>query len=343
MPAGTTMTALTVRGRAGGSRLQGAILAVDDDELIRNLFLELFRPEGVSIRAAASGLEAIAMVKQSAPALMIVDVSLPDQDGIAVLEEAMTIDNRIIGLIMTGAPTVELAVRAMKAGATDFLMKPVDSNTLMMTAHRLLELHRSRAEKTVLKHAAVRSGAFRLSSLPVQTFGDDGSLRGEDGLTEFERGLREGERLVEEERRHERTLFAGALRKFDEAQSSLRRTVEDEVTALAFHIASKILHESAETCKEQIVAQAKIAVGAVQESGIVVIQAHPADAPALESARGELAAQRDLTLTVKIEPVATIPRGSCLLHSANRVIDASLDTQLLRLGSALKGRPDREL
>jgi len=58
------------------------------------------------------------MVKQSVPALLIVDVSLPDQDGIALLEAAQIIDTRIIGVVMTGAPTVELAVRAMKAGAT---------------------------------------------------------------------------------------------------------------------------------------------------------------------------------------------------------------------------------
>jgi FixJ family two-component response regulator/F0F1-type ATP synthase delta subunit len=342
MSAGTTMTALTVRGRTGGPRLQGAILAVDDDETIRSLFLELFRPEGVSIRVAASGREAMAMVKQSAPALMIIDVSLPDQDGIAVLEEALAIDNRIIGVVMTGSATVELAVRAMKAGATDFLMKPVDSSAVVTTARRLLELYRLRAEQTVLKYAAVRSGAFHLSSLPLQTFGDDGSLRGEDGLTEFERGLREGKQCAEEERRHERMLFAGVMRKLAEAQSSLRRTMEDEIAALAIHIASKVLHESAAACNEQIVAQAKSAMAAVRESGVVVIQVHPADAPALESARAELAAQRDLALTVKVEPTASITRGSCLLHTANRVIDASLDTQLLRLGDALKNRANDE-
>jgi flagellar biosynthesis/type III secretory pathway protein FliH len=161
-------------------------------------------------------------------------------------------------------------------------------------------------------------------------------------LTEFERGLREGERRAEEERRYERTVFAGALRKLDEVLSSLRRTIEDEVVALAFQIASKVLHESAETCKDQIVAQAKSGLAAVRESGVVVIQVHPADAPALEAAHAGFAAQRDLALTVKIEPVAAIPRGSCLLHTVNRVIDASLDTQLLRLGGALKNRADRE-
>lgn len=282
------------------------------------------------------------MVKQSVPALLIVDVSLPDQDGIALLEAAQIIDNRIIGVVMTGAPTVELAVRAMKAGATDFLMKPIQNDAVLMTARRLLELHRLRAENTVLKHAAIRSGAVRLASIPLQTFGDDGSLRGEDGLTEFERGLAEGRRHAEEERRHERAIFADVLRAFEGARSSLRRTFEDEVVSLAFHIATKVLHEGAETCKDQIVAQAKSAVGAVREPGAVVIRVHPADAPSLAEAQGELAAQRDLALALKIEPALGLVRGSCLLHTANRVIDASLDAQLLRLGNALKNRTERE-
>jgi len=343
MEGGTALQTVMPRGKTGNMRRHhGSILIVDDDELIRALFLEIFRPEGVSVRAAASSREAITMVKQAVPALLIVDVSLPDQDGIDLLESAQRIDNRIIGVVMTGAPTVELAVRAMKAGATDFLMKPIQNDVVLMTARRLLELHRLRAENTVLKHAAIRSGAVRLGSVPLQTFGDDGLQRGEDGLTEFERGMAEGRRSAEEERRHERAAVADVVRAFEGARSTLRRTFEDEVVSLAFHIATKVLHETAESSKDQIVAQAKAAVGAVREPGPVVIRVHPADAPVLAAAQAELAAQRDLELTLKIEPVLGLVRGSCLLHTPNRVIDASLDAQLLRLGSALKNRTERE-
>jgi flagellar assembly protein FliH len=342
MTGGTSLQALTLRPPAGASRLQGSVLVVDDDEMIRELFLELFRPEGVSIRVAASGQEAMALLKQSAPALLLVDVSLPDRDGIAVLEEAQQIDNRIIGVVMTGAATVELAVRAMKAGATDFLLKPIQTDVVLMTARRLLELHRLRAENTVLKHAAVRSGAVQLHRIALETFGEDGSQRGEDGLTDFERGVAEGERRTEESRRQERSLFAGTVRRLDELRASLQQTMEEDVITLAFQIASKVLHESAETCRDQIVAQAKAALAAIRESGVVVIRVHPADVPALEAAKAELAVRRDVALTVTIEPQATIARGGCLVHTVNRLIDASLDTQLLRLGEALKKRSTRE-
>ena len=93
--------------------LQGTILIVDADEGVRNVFQELLQPERVSIRFSGSGQEALAMVKQKAPALLIVDASLPDRDGIAVLEEAQRIDSRMIGVVMAGAASVELAARAL--------------------------------------------------------------------------------------------------------------------------------------------------------------------------------------------------------------------------------------
>jgi FixJ family two-component response regulator/F0F1-type ATP synthase delta subunit len=335
------MPAVTSSER-GLSRLRGTVLIVDDEEGIRSLFVELLRPERVHVRVAGSGQEAIAMVKQAAPALLIVDVLLPDGDGVAVLEEAQKIDNRIIGAVMTGAATVELAVRAMKAGAVEFLLKPIQGEVVIATVRRLLELHRARTGNTVLKHAAVRSGAVRLQSLPFHMFEEGDTLRADDGSGGYERGLADGRRLMEEERRQDLAVLTDAVRKFDAARSMLQQTMEDEVIALAFQTVSKILRESAESCREQIIVQAKAALSAVRDAASVVIQVHPLDAAILEAARAELTGQRDMALTITVEAVPSLPRGSCLLHTRNRLVDASLDTQLARLGEALKNRAHRE-
>jgi len=282
------------------------------------------------------------MVKQATPALLIVDAFLPDRDGIAVLEEAQRIDSRIIGVMMTGAASVELAVRAMRAGASDFLTKPFQHDVVLSIVRRLLERYRLRDDQTVLKHAAVRSGAVRLQSVPFQTFGDDGMLRGEDGLTDYERGLADGGRHSEAQRRQDLAVLTEAAGKFDVARSALQQTIDDEVIALALQIASKILRESSESRREQIVMQVKTALGAVQEAGGVVIQVHPEDAAVLEEAREELAARQNVALTLTIEPVASLQRGSCLLHTATQLVDASLDTQLFRLGDVLRNRARHE-
>ncbi len=339
--ASSTVATLSVRDQVR-SRGQGSVLIVDDDEGLRALFVELFRAERMHVRGAGSAQTAISLVKQAAPDLMIVDVSLPDRDGIAVLEEALTIDSRIVGVVMTGTATVELAVRAMKAGASDFLVKPVQNDVVLATVHRLLDLHRMRAESQVLKQAALRSGTLRLQSLPFQVFGDDGMSRGADGLTEYERGVAEGQRQVEELRRHDITILTDAAWKFDAARTALNRSVEEDVIALALEIVSKVLHESAVACREQIVQQVRTALGAIHEPCRVVIQVHPADAQILEAARVELVGRHDHALTISVESVASLPRGSCLLHTATRLIDASLDTQLSRLGHALKNRAHGE-
>ncbi|MCP9454615.1 MAG: response regulator [Nitrospira sp.] len=318
--------------------LAGSVLVLDDEEAIRRLFLEWFRPEGTAIRVAATAEEALAMVKESSPDLLIVDVSLPRRDGLAVLEEAITIDYRISGVVMTGLATVDLAVRAMKAGAADFLMKPLEREAVLATARRLLERRRLRTEEPVVKQTTIRSGAIRLASLSLQAFDQDDIPPVEEGPTEYERGFEEGERRAFERCRREHAVLADAVRKFSEAQAALRASFEDEVVALAFHIATKVLRESAETCREHILAQAKAALAAVPESGTVVIQVHPDDAPTLAAAQAELMAQRDLALTIKIEPVASLARGSCLVRTTKFVIDASLDAQLMRLGNALKNR-----
>lgn len=339
------MTGMTVPAAVShGSvpRPQGTVLVVDQDQEVRNRLQELLRPERVSVRFSGSGQEALAMVKQGAPALLIIDASLPDRDGIGVLEEAQRIDGRMIGVVMTGSASVELVVRAMRAGFSDVLTKPFQYDVVLATVCRLLELYRLRAARTVLKHAAVRSGAVPLQSVPFQTFGDHGTHRGDDGPTEYERGLADGRRQADAQRRQDLAVLTDAVAKFDAARCALRQTIDDEIIALAFQIASKILHESAESHREQIVTQVKAALGAIQESDDVVIQVHPADAPVLEESRAELAGRRNVSLKLTIEPVASLPRGSCLLHTATRSVDASLDTQLFRLGDALRNRAHHE-
>jgi len=337
----TTMPTVTGRER-GLSRLQGTVLIVDDEEGIQQLFLELLRSERIHVRVAGSGQEALAMVKQITPALLIVDVLLPDGDGIRVLEEAQSIDHRIVGAVMTGAATIELAVRAMKAGAAEFFLKPFQTDMVMATVRRLLAIYRARAEPTVVKHATVRSGAVRLQNLPFHTFEEGGLVRGEEGPAEYERGVADGRQQVEAQRRQDLAVLTNAAQQFDMARRTVRQSMEEDVIQLAFQVAAKILHESAESCREQIMIQAKAGLQALRDADSVVIQAHPLDAGILEEAKTELSAQRDSSLLINVEAVPSLPRGSCLLHTSTRLVDASLETQLARLGQAVQNRGPRD-
>src|ERR1700704_4525973 len=120
---------------------KSSILVVDDEEAIRELLVRLLQSAGHRVRAVGSAREAHAALKESPVSLLITDVKLPDQDGIALLQQACDLDHRMMGLVMTGYGTVDLAVQAMKAGAAEFLMKPFETDALQQTVNCLLDVY----------------------------------------------------------------------------------------------------------------------------------------------------------------------------------------------------------
>jgi CheY-like chemotaxis protein len=99
------------------------ILVVDDEDNIRTLVQTMLKQEGRQVVLAARGKEAIAMFKKERPNLTILDIDMPDIDGITVLREIRTIDPLARVMVFTGgdSPTVESQAKAL--GVTDFLRK----------------------------------------------------------------------------------------------------------------------------------------------------------------------------------------------------------------------------
>jgi CheY-like chemotaxis protein len=100
------------------------ILVVDDEDNIRTLVQTMLKQEGRQVVLAARGKEAIAMFKKERPNLTILDIDMPDIDGITVLREIRTIDPLARVMVFTGggeSPSVEREARAL--GVTDFLRK----------------------------------------------------------------------------------------------------------------------------------------------------------------------------------------------------------------------------
>ena len=323
-----------------------SILVVDDEEAIRGLLVTLLQSAGHRVRAVGSAREAHAALKESPASLLITDVKLPDQDGIALLQQACELDHRMMGLVMTGYGTVDLAVQAMKAGAAEFLMKPFENNVLQLAVNRLLDLYRLRSENTVLKQAVIRASGVRCRSLALTDFGTGDRFIGDQGPSDYDRGIAEGERRadvrVATARQQEGMLLANAVRRFDDARASLYQTVEDDVTALAFSLATRILRETVMDRQDAVIALLKSALATVREAGVVTVRTHPSDVQVLESTRAELCRNRPAAFAMHVEGDSSLSRGSCIVQTTNRLIDASLDQQMLRLGEALQKRGHRE-
>src|SRR5258706_12191380 len=117
-----------------------SILIVDDDVDVRESLRALLESGGYSVREFDSADKVLADATISQGACLIADIRMPDMDGLELQEE---LNRRQIGLpviIITGHGDVPLAVRAMKAGAVDFLEKPFDGEIMLDTLRRALTL-----------------------------------------------------------------------------------------------------------------------------------------------------------------------------------------------------------
>ena len=112
-------------------RRQFHILVVDDELVVRDSLSEWLQEEGFSVDMAASGPEALDQMTKQTYQLMLLDIKMPEMDGVEVLQKAKEILPEINVIMMTAYATVETAVEAMKIGALDYLIKPFDPETLV--------------------------------------------------------------------------------------------------------------------------------------------------------------------------------------------------------------------
>lgn len=115
------------------------VIIVDDDEAIRDSLSVLLETRGFAVKAFASGPELLSAYEPSWRGCVVLDVRMPVMDGLDVLKELMQRRCRMPVIIMTAHGDVPLAVRAMKAGAVDFLEKPIEPESLLSAVHAALK------------------------------------------------------------------------------------------------------------------------------------------------------------------------------------------------------------
>lgn len=115
------------------------ILLVDDDPQVREVFQEAFTTRGFECRTANNGREGLEVFKASRPPLIVTDVKMPVMDGIRLLREVRVLDPDAAVIILTGVEDVKAAIESLKAGAYDFILKPVDIDALMIATERAIE------------------------------------------------------------------------------------------------------------------------------------------------------------------------------------------------------------
>lgn len=115
------------------------VLIVDDERAVRFALSEILKKSGFQPLEAASGSEAIEMVKADMAEIVLLDIAMPGLNGIETLEELKKINRDIPIIIITGHGDITTAVQAIKLGAYDFLAKPPQVDRLVVTIKRALE------------------------------------------------------------------------------------------------------------------------------------------------------------------------------------------------------------
>ncbi|MBT8367902.1 MAG: response regulator, partial [Deltaproteobacteria bacterium] len=115
------------------------ILVVDDELIVRESLKDWLAEEGFSVDIAASGPEALDQLTKQTYQLMLLDIKMPEMDGVEVLQKAKESLPDLNVIMMTAYATVETAVEAMKIGALDYLVKPFDPGTMVPMVLRIYQ------------------------------------------------------------------------------------------------------------------------------------------------------------------------------------------------------------
>ena len=145
-----------------------AILVVDDEESICQSLSGILADEGHEVITAASGEEALRVVEEDLPGLVLLDIWLPGIDGIEVLKSIKAAHPQVLVVMMSGHGTIETAVKATKLGAFDFIEKPLSLEKVILVVNHALELLRLEEENLLLKQKVSHEYELTGESAPIQ-------------------------------------------------------------------------------------------------------------------------------------------------------------------------------
>jgi two-component system, NtrC family, response regulator len=127
------------------------ILVVDDEPNARGALRTILGEEGYGVAEAGDGVEALSLLRNAGADLVLADVRMPRMDGLTLLREARENGIDAAFVVMTAFGSIEMAVEAMRAGAENFLVKPLDERAVLVVIEKALEKRRLAQEAANLR------------------------------------------------------------------------------------------------------------------------------------------------------------------------------------------------
>jgi DNA-binding NtrC family response regulator len=138
----------------------GSVLIIDDEAAIRESLQTLLEIEGYEVETASDGAEGLARLAERPFDLVLLDFALPERNGIEILQDIRERDSELAVIMITAYGTVENAVNAMQAGATNFIQKPWDNEKLLADIRTAVGRRRAEEEVVHLKRALKQRYSF---------------------------------------------------------------------------------------------------------------------------------------------------------------------------------------
>ena len=148
------------------------ILVVDDEDNARRAIVTILGEEGYEVAEAPNGADALARIAEFSPAVVLSDVRMPQLDGISLLRKAREQGSDATFVMMTAFASVETAVEAMRAGADNYLVKPLDADAVLVILTKALE------KRSLLREAESLRDQVRQRARFHNIIGDSPQLQG---------------------------------------------------------------------------------------------------------------------------------------------------------------------
>jgi DNA-binding NtrC family response regulator len=144
----------------GGNRMSGNILIVEDEETLRESLERIFAKEGLSVDAAGTAEKALSLVESNLYDVIISDIVLPGMDGIEMIGKVRQDIPDQVFIVITAYASLETAIKALRAGAYDYIMKPIIHEEIKQVVRNALKQKRLQVENRILKQEIGRAYDF---------------------------------------------------------------------------------------------------------------------------------------------------------------------------------------
>ncbi|MEE9225937.1 MAG: response regulator, partial [Bacteroidota bacterium] len=136
------------------------ILVVDDEKIIRESLSFILGKEGYDVSEAANGVEALNQLKQKPVDIVLTDLEMPQMKGIELLERVTRQFPETFVMIITAYGSLETAIAALRNGAFDYILKPVEFDDVLHRIRRLIEHRQLARENSLLRQELHRQYDF---------------------------------------------------------------------------------------------------------------------------------------------------------------------------------------